>query len=494
VKSSRLVVIGFVMLLALPVVIGDSHQMLSIDNTYSPSSDGIVPGVKYVWQEINGFCAWAATAMAMQAAGVDVNLYDVFAASTIGFSFAYFSMNDTRLLFPGALYTQVEPAQFLADLYGLNYTLYLGSTVPTLEQVVQVYQSEGVNVGVIDGQTEAFNLMRNTIDSGYPLLISVDPTWLPSDDYDIFREQGLTGGGHAVLIVGYDDATSTALIMDPGVGSFGDNFGYPEDGRGNYTEIHYTQLNNAWSNRYYISNLFKPGSYQVPSYDDALGRMIRDKLLGIGTIYSPSSVNAYIGKFGYSAFRAMSQDFTAEGIAEYLSIFDGMADERNFKASLILFLGLGLEAQVTLQYLSYRTALEALPSLLPDVNLTDFLAAADDALVHFDALDDNSTLTNPGNLTAATGFVSSTYRTIADLYNSTGDLAGALSAFSTSLSQISSHLEGIGDSWKAAGDVLKELWPYQGIGPYLPVIAFAGGGVAVLLVLTVFWTKKRPSQ
>ena len=266
------------------------------------------------------------------------------------------------------------------------------------------------------------------------------------------------------------------------------------DGRGNYTEIHYTQLNNAWSNRYYIANLFKPGSYQVPSYDDALGRMMRDKLLGVGTTYSPSSVNAYIGKFGYAAFQAMSQDFTAEGITEYLSIFDGVADERNFKASLILFLGLGLEAQVTLQYLSYRSALEALPSLLPDVNLTAFLAAADGALAHFDALDDNSTLINPGNLTAATGFVSSTYRTIADLYNSTGDLAGALSAFSTSLSQISNHLEGIGDSWKAAGDALKELWPYQGIGPYLPVIAFAGGGAAVLLVITVFWTKKRPSQ
>ncbi|TFF93113.1 hypothetical protein EU546_06660, partial [Candidatus Thorarchaeota archaeon] len=351
-KSHRLLVFCFIGLLAMPLVLGGAQQEVTPNATFPTADEGLVPGVQYVWQEINGFCAWAATAMAMQAAGADVGLYDVFAASTIGFSFAYFDMNDTRLLFPGALYTQVEPTQFLAELYGLNYTLYLGATTPNLEQAVQVYQTEGINVGVIDDQEAAFDLMRSSIDDGYPLLISVDPTWLPFDDYDILREEGYTGGAHGVLIVGYNDTRSSATIIDPGVGSFGEYFGYPEDGRGEYAEIGYTQLINAWSNRYYISNLFKPGSYQVPNYDDALGRMIRDKLLGVGSIYSPNSVNAYIGHFGYAAFHAMSDDFTVTGLKDYIRIFDGIDDERSFKASLILFLGLGLEAQVTLQYLS----------------------------------------------------------------------------------------------------------------------------------------------
>ena len=458
------------------------------------TAEEVIPGVPYIWQEINGFCAWAGTAMAMQAAGVDVDLYDVFAASSIGFSFAYFSINDTRLLFPGALYTQVEPAQFLADLYGLNYTLYLGSNIDGVEQAVQVYQMQGINIGLIDGQQEAFALMRSSIDDGYPLLISVDPTWLPSDDYDLLREQGYTGGAHGVLVVGYDDAASEATIMDPGVGSFGDDFGYPIDGRGNYTTIPYTQLINAWSNRYWIANLFKPGSYQVPNYDVALGRMVRDKLLGVGTIYSPSSANAYLGSFGYKAFHAMSEDFQADALLEYLHIFDGATNEKDLKASLILLLGLGLEAQLTVQYLSYRTAIEALPLLMPEQNLTAFSLAAEEALDDFDVLDDNSTLVYYGNLTAATGFLASTFRTIADLYNSTGDLEGSISIYQSTLSQISTHLRAIGDSWKAAGEALMEIWPYQGFGAYAPILAFAGGGVAVIAVIALWWARKRPSQ
>lgn len=493
-KSNRLSVFCLLALLAIPAILGSPQGPIALDTTFQVADEALIPEVEYVWQEINGFCAWAATAMAMQAAGADVDLYDVFAASSIGFSFAYFNMNDTRLLFPGAIYSQVEPAQFLAELYGLNYSLYLGSTVPNLEQLVQVYQTQGIRVGVLDGQPAAFDFMRATIDSGYPLLISVDPTWLPSEDYAILREQGLTGGGHGVLIVGYNDTRNAATIIDPGVGSFGDAFGYPEDGRGNYTEIQYTQLINAWSNRYFIANLYKPGTYQVPSYEGALGQMLRDKLLGVGTTYSPNSVNAYVGKFGYAAFHAMSKDFAVEGLKEYIRIFDGVADERNFKASLILFIGLGLEAQVTLQYLSYRTALSALPSLLYDVNLTHFLTAGEEALPHFDALDDNSTLVFPGNISAATGFVASTFRTIANLYNSTGDLDGSFSAFSSSVAQISLHLQGIGDSWKAAGEILRSIWPYFGLGPYLPVLAFAGGGVAVLAVITLWWVRKRPSQ
>ncbi len=468
--------------------------MATVESSHVVADDGLITGVPYVWQEINGFCAWAATAMAMQAAGVDVDLYDVFAASSIGFSFAYFSINDTRLMFPGALYAQVEPAQFLSDLYGLNYTLYLGSDIDGVEQAVQVYEMQGINIGLIDGQQEAFALMRSTIDDGYPLLISVDPTWLPSDDYDILREQGYTGGAHGVLIVGYDDAASEAIILDPGVGSFGDDFGYPLDGRGNYTAIPYTQLINAWSNRYWIANTFTAGTYQVPDYNVALGRMVRDKLLGVGTTYSPSSANAYIGKFGYKAFYAMSDDFLAESLIDYLHIFDGAHDEQNLKASVILLLGLGLEAQLTVQYLSYRTAIEALPHLMPDENLTAFSLAAEEALDDFDVLDDNSTLVYFGNLTAATGFLASTFRTIADLYNSTGDLEGSISIYQSTLSQLSTHLRAIGDSWKAAGEALREIWPYQGLGAYAPLLAFAGGGVAVMAVVALWWMRKRPSQ
>jgi hypothetical protein len=490
-KSSSVAVLVFVMLLLVPVV---AQGATAPQSAFSPSAESLLPSQDYVWQEINGFCSWAATAMAMQYAGADVDLYDVFAASTIGFSFAYFRYDDAFLLFPGALLTQVEPTDFLADLYGVNYTLYLGTEIPDLEQTVQVYQSQGINIGIIDGQTEAMTLMRATIDSGYPVLISVDPMFLPVSDYDILREQELSGGAHGILVVGYNDTSTTATIIDPGVGSFGENFSYPIDGRGNYSTISYTLLLAAWSNRYYILNTFLPLSSPSSSIDNQLGPMVRDKLLGVGTTYFPSSPNAYIGKFGQAGFRELSTDLTPDGLKSYLSLFDDVEHEVTFKASLLYFIGLGLEAQVTLQYLSYRTALYALPALMPDSDLADFIAAGELALPAFDELADNSTLVFPGNLSRVNGFVASTFRGIADAYNSSGDLDTSIAAFESDLQTITDDLLMIADSWEAAGLVLDALWPSGFLQVYGPIIAFAGAGVGALVVLTFWWIRKKPSQ
>ncbi len=493
-KKLPILVIITTLILLTPAISSVGTTPISINSFSQPSAEGILPPKSYIWQEINGLCAWAAVAIAMQYAGVEVNMYDVLAASSVGFSFAYFHLNDTLFMFPGPLYTQAEPTKFLADLYGLNYTLYISSDIPYLEQNVQVWESEGLTVGIINSEDEAFDLMRNTIDSGYPLLISVNPSFLPLPDYDILREQGLSGGGHGVLIVGYNDTIQQATIIDPGVGSFGDDFGYPTDGRGNYTSIPYSDLNDAWSNRSYISNTLTPLGNAHTNIDDLLGPLIRDKLLGVGTTYSPVSANAYYGKFGEVGFRTMSSDMTASGIKSYLSVFDGMANEVFFKAAVIMFIGLGLESQVTLQYLSYRTALASLPSIMTETDLTEFVEAGERALPFFAQLADNSTLVYPTNLTKATGFVATTFKAIAESYNSTGDIDGAFAPFEDSLDDISAALLGIADSWRDAGNALAAIWPNDFITQYGAVIAFAGGGVAVLVVLLIWWIRKKPSQ
>lgn len=493
-RKLHVMIILMTFLLLTPVIVHSNSDVLLADTTFSSSAEAILPPVTYVWQEINGFCAWAATAMAMQYAGADVTLYDVFAASTIGFSFAYFNVNDTMLILPGALYTQAEPTNYLADLYGIDYTLYVDASIPNLEQNVQVWESEGLTIGIVDGEDEAFDLMRNTIDSGYPLLISVDPTWLPAPDYDILRTEGLTGGGHGIVLVGYNDTDHTATYLDPGVGSFGDDFGYPEDGRGNYSIITFSALNNAWSNRYYISNTFLPNGEIPAKRDDSLGPLIRDKLLGVGSIYSPSSANAFLGDFGEKAFRAMSTDLTVDGLKSFLSVFDGIANEVQFKASAIVFIGFGLEAQVTLQYLSYRTALDALPAIMNNTDLSDFVSAGQQAIPHFEVIVDNSTLIYPTNITRATGFVATTFKAIADFYNSTGDMDGAFAPYSDELDTISEALLGIADAWLAAGNELAVYWPNDFISQYGSVLAFGIGGALVVVVLFIWWSGKKPSQ
>ncbi len=494
VKPRSIAVLTFITLIVLPISVCEPVTVIDNHTSFTVADAGLLPSHGYVWQEINGFCAWAATTMAMQYAGIDLSMYDVFAASTIGFSFAYFRFDDTFLMYPGALYTQVEPTQFLADIYGVNYTLYVGADIPALEQNVQVWESENIRVGVLDGQVEAFDLMRQTIDRGYPLLISVDPAYLPIYDYDFLRAEQLAGGGHGILIVGYNDTEASATIIDPGVGSFGEDFGYPDDGRGNYTTILYTTLIDAWSNRYYISNTFFPGVPPATGLDDKLGPMVRDKLLGVGSIYSPNSANAYVGNFGQAGFRQMSSAITVDGLKSYLGFFDGIDDETNFKASLLFFIGAGLEAQVTLQYLSYRTALESLPTLMSETNLTDFIEAGENALPAFDNLADNSSLIFPGNLTQMTGFVATTFLEIAEAFNASGDIDATLAPYETTLNSISADLLIIADSWRDAGNALAKIWPNDFLTVYGPALAFSIGGVVVLIVGVIWWMGRKPSQ
>ena len=470
--------------------------------TYTPmslSDEALLEGVPYVWQEINGFCAWAATSMALQYAGVDADLHDLFALTTIGFSHAYIHYNDSILVYPGAIYNQVGPVDFVADLYGVNYTIFYADYMTAADQYKQVWESQGINVGLLGGETDAFNLMRSTIDAGYPLLVSVDPSWLPAVDYDYLRETGSTGGGHGVLIVGYNDTSGSAIIVDPGVGVFGDLFGYPDDGRGNYTEILYTALNNAWSNRFYISNVFKPEGTPATDFADQLGIMVRDKLLGVGTTYAPSSSSAYLWSFGEVGFRQMSEDFTPEGLLDYFSIFptssfESPEAEKLFKAAVLIFMGLGIETTITLQYLSYRTAIERLPEFIPDRDLSAFSAAAQAALPHMDALSSNSTLINPGNLSYIEGTLSTTFYDISRSYNTTGDLESTLTEYATELGVISQHLLGIADSWLAAGNALADIWSNNILiiyGPWLAVGVFAAGVIIVTAFLKI---RKTPSQ
>jgi hypothetical protein len=451
-------------------------------------NSALLANVDYIWQEINGFCAWAATTIAMRYAGIEVDLHDVFAISGIGFSFAYINYNDTLLIYPGALYQQLEPTAFMADLYDLNLTAYYSSELTGAIEQQQIWESQGISTTLLDGQSDAFNLMRDSIDEGYPLIISVDPAWLPASDYDILREQGLSGGGHGVVVVGYNDTEGVATIIDPGVGSFGENFGYPDDGRGNYTEITYTALNNAWSNRYFISILLKPDSGQIDDMNSKLGPYLRDRLLGEGTSYAPLSASAYLWQYGEAGFRGLSADMTQDGLYSYLSLFDGIDNERGFKTSVLLFIGLGLEAQITLQYLSFRSALPRLSKFMTDIDLSEFISTAELSLPHFEALTDNTTLVFPGSITSHDSLISNTFTGIASSYNSSGQIDSALNEYSTNLDEISNHLLQIANSWRDAGSILSEEWPtdpLMGLGIPILILSVAALAAVVLLFLYI---------
>jgi hypothetical protein len=458
--------------------------------TSQTGSSKLLSGVPYVWQEINGFCAWASLTSVLNYLDVDLDLYDLFSVTGTGFSFVYIQYNDTLTMFPGVLYKQIEPTQFVADLYGLNLSVYLSGELAGAEDQAEVWRSQGTSVGLLEGQSAAFDLMRRAIDSGYPVVASVDPSWLPTADYDVLREQGLTGGAHAVVIVGYDDAEGKATILDPGVGSFGENRSYPQDGRGNYSEITYTSLNKAWSNRYYVSMLLKPDSDDAPSdFADRLGPYVRDRLLGVGSSYDPNSAGAYLFDYGAKAFSQLANDLTAEGLSEFLGVFSEASNAPKLQSQILSFIGLGLQTQVTLQYLSYRQALSTLPSFFGKYNLSAFTSFADGALDNFKVLSHNSTLIFPGNESAAEGYVVDVFRSISMELNESGDLEGTLAAFQEDLTNITTHLQGIANSWLAAGEALADIWPNNALIIYTPFI-IVGIAALVSVALTVYWWSK----
>ncbi len=190
----------------------------------------------------------------------------------------------------------------------------------------------------------------------------------------------------------------------------------------------------------------------------------------------------------------MSSDMTPDGLSSYLKVFNGIPNEVQNKALLLLFIGLGLEAQTTLQYLSFRAALERFSSFMTGFDLTTFDTEAREALPHFEALADNRSLVNPFDISPHEGIISNTFHHVIDAYNSTGNLTSALALGAYNFSIISQHLTGIADSWKAAGLVLDSIWPTNPLIVYAPFIIIGAVGSVVFVIAMLRWVRKKPSQ
>jgi len=170
--------------------------------------------------------------------------------------------------------------------------------------------------------------------------------------------------------------------------------------------------------------------------------------------------------------------------------------EKQFKANLLMFIGLGFETAITLQYLSYRTAIEELPLMLPSYDLSAFSSAASAALPHLDALSDNTTLIFPGNLSMIEGLLSTTFFGIGQELNNSasGDLTAALAEYSTELETIRVHMLGVADSWLAAGNALATIWPSNSFMEYLPLIVIGAAAVGLTIVVVIYVIRNTKSQ
>jgi hypothetical protein len=475
-------------MVSMPIGVNTVADIPTPEFIFSVSEE--ITGVPYVWQEVNGFCFPSALSMVLQSLGLNLSLYDILAASGSGFSIVSISVDEAMTFFPGVMVRQLPWFEFFTDLYGLEMQFYLDSGTEYGYNALQILGPWGLNA--IDYSASASitpqSVMRESIDAGYPLAISVDTYYLPPVDWDIIRdyvgpiEPG--GVGHAIVIVGYNDTTQTVRAHDPGVGLMEPYVGYPDDGRWNYT-MSYATLDDAWRSCGYATFRVSNGTGPVEDFENRLATYITNRMIGNRSSYFEGYENYFYLGTGADAFRGMGLDMTFEAIRDYCYHYM----EVN-KPTAIRMLGHNLEVMMTMQYAAFRGSLDSLPELLPSLDLEDFLEEAAKALPHMDVLSHNDSITSGITVKSRDTLLYNTFFDMADSFESSHDLDGAISEFSEELDEIAGHFLAIADAWKAAGEALSnELETRPPILGDMTVVI--GGGISILIigVVLVYWRK-----
>ncbi|MFX1318363.1 MAG: C39 family peptidase [Promethearchaeota archaeon] len=454
----------------------------------SPKDATYIEDIPYVWQEVNGFCHWSCLSMALQHLGLPLNLYDVFATTGVGFSAVYIHLGNTRIFVPGSNYRQLYQAHYLESFLGIDYLVMLDNTTEIGELLSFSMNVWNLDYEVITGATEAQTTLCHSLDSGYPLLLWVDPYYLPVHDYDILRQYNIhsadTGSGHAVLAIGYNDTSQHVWIMDPGVGALGDNVAYPSDGRWHYN-ISYDDLALAREPLAFgaIQLATQETIHSIPSA--GYPEFIYQRLLGLPIAYELDSIHPSIVSCGARAFQKLSIDLSPQNLANYLA---HLIQEELIIQTLIEQ-GIQLEQMLTLQYHSYRTALHQIQKFIPHRDLSAMIALGQAAFPHFEALSTNASLTTFDH-TSYSSLIKDTMWGIAEAYGETGDIYESVQRFSNNLVEIQAHMNGIASSWKAAGD---ELQFQVNIILYTPILLvfFSSFFIAVIVILATIKIWKR---
>ena len=478
--SSTILLILLVLLASSPFSTNNAAEISTLEYGFAVSEE--ITGVPYVWQEVNGFCLPSALSMVLQGSGVDLSLYDILAASGSGFSMVSLSVDEAMTFYPGVMVRQIPWFELFTDLYGLEMQFYLDASTEYGWNALQILRTWGSNY--IDYNSSflitPLNVMRDSIDAGYPLAISADTYYLPPIDWDIIRnyvgplQPG--GVGHAIVIVGYNDTSETVRVHDPGVGLMEPYYGYPDDGRWNYT-MSYNTLDNAWQSAGYATFRVSNGTGPVTDLEDRLASYISQRMIGNRSAYFAGSENTFYLGTGADAFRGMGLDMTLEPIRDYCQYYMEVD-----KPDAIRSLGHNLEVMMTMQYMAYRSSLNSLPDMLPSFDLTEFIDEASEALPHMDALSDNASITSGISIIPHDTILYNTFFGMASSFESSHDLDGAITEFPEELDEIADHFIAIADAWKAAGQILESMTESPQLLPDGNLIVVIGGGAGILVI------------
>jgi len=359
-----------------------------------------IPDVPYIWQEVNGFCAWASLAMIFQYLGVDITLPQIFDVSGLGYAFYYLRADPTLLFLTGSLGSQLPDTEFLAATYGVEMEWYFSADTPGVGQLKTILRQRGVNVTTLNTFTEGLNFLKKELADNIPIMLSVNPLRFTTiRDYQVLGIPPTTLAAHGVVAVGYN--STHIFINDPGVGSIGIEYGYPTDQRGTYAAIPLEDFQLAWEDRGLIAAKFntKDGFNLDPEIhrSQTLERIIA-KLDGDYKAYAYSQVSMWLGA---EAFIKMGEDLQADEFQVMLDSWDQyFGNNRTKLVSTLTDVKPQYIGTMTLVHETMNRAATDLAELLQGLSqYTDALDILDSTLTKFDGLLDFSTLQYPANAT-----------------------------------------------------------------------------------------------
>ncbi|MHA2334758.1 MAG: C39 family peptidase [Candidatus Hodarchaeales archaeon] len=397
----NLAILAMLLILINPFsIMAVQGHLQAVDPSSESGTDDVllIPSVPYFWQEVNGFCNWAAVTILLDYhTGIDTNLAQTLALSGSGWGFSYLRSGPGLQMLPGVVSSQLEDTDFIADLYGLDthFTILETSANLALESY---YADLGVEISYLKNWEEAYNHLTTTLQSSTPLLLSVNPGRFPFPDYQEYSD---VSGAHAVVAVGYN--TTHITINDPGVGSLAYQHGFSL--RGNYTAVTNSDFQKAWTDRQFISMKFSDNPSKVPTDANQTQQHLIDRLAAklSGKGYASGMVNPW--KNGKDAFKALASDFSVDELSNWFySLYLTFNTNKSQLSQTCSALGPAYASTLTLLNESlYRchAALSQAVTVYPDLELASPFHSL---FIAMKSLTDLNTLTDPLNQTSNTYF------------------------------------------------------------------------------------------
>lgn len=445
------------------------HETVSCKKRNFESSQYMIPNVPYVWQEVNGLCAWASLDAVFQYFGVNTTLARLLDVSGTAFAFLYLRADPTLLFFTGPLGSQIPDTDFLAKTYGFDITWYFGEDTPGIEPLKPVLEEHGMNVTMLPSFTDGLEVLKQDLNNNIPVVVSINPLRFSTiRDYQALALPTAVIVGHGVVVVGYNN--THIFVNDPGVGSFGNEYGYPTDQRGTYAPIPLEDFQLAWEDRNLLATKFIPKpNFNFAAeklYGHAIERIIA-KLEGDESAYSYSQVMMFLGA---DAFVKMGTDVKPGEFEEILNNWDDHFEQnRTQLVTTVASVKMAYLGALTLTYEAMQRATTDLFELLYGLDLyADALSSLSHSLSKFENLVDFSVLQFLGDDSKRINqtLIDEAFDPLIQALKEGKSLDTAIQISATQFETLGTQITSIGTALKTFSEALKAAH-----APYIPELS-----------------------